>query len=79
MGDEALFQKLAKSNIDLYNGKGVKKIIVTSPHCLYTFKNEYPDLGGEWEVVHYTEVLAQAVADGKLKLSRRRSRSRGSA
>jgi Fe-S oxidoreductase len=69
IGDEALFQKLAQSNIALYNGKGVKKIIVTSPHCLYTFKNEYPELGGEWEVFHYTEVLSKAVADGKLKFS----------
>ncbi|MGC8658741.1 MAG: (Fe-S)-binding protein [Desulfomonilaceae bacterium] len=69
VGDEALFQKLAESNINLYNGKGVKKIIVTSPHCLYTFKNEYPDLGGNWEVYHYTEVLAEALKGGKLTLS----------
>jgi len=69
IGDEELFQKLAKSNIDLYNSRGVKKIIVTSPHCLFTFKNEYPELGGEYEVVHYTEILAEAVKQGKLKLS----------
>jgi len=69
IGDEQLFQNLAKSNINLYNSKGVKKIIVTSPHCLYTFKNEYPDLGGEYEVYHYTEILARAVSEGKLKLS----------
>lgn len=69
IGDEALFSKLAESNIKLYNDKGVKKIIVTSPHCLYTFRNEYPELGGEYEVYHYTEILAQAVADGKITLS----------
>lgn len=69
IGDEALFSKLAESNIKLYNDKGVKKIIVTSPHCLYTLRNEYPDLGGEYEVYHYTEILAQAVADGKITLS----------
>ncbi len=69
IGDENLFQKLAESNIQLYNGKGVKKIIVTSPHCLYTFKNEYPEFGGEWEVYHYTEILSQAVKDGSLKFS----------
>ncbi len=69
IGDEALFSKLAESNINLYNGKGVKKIIVTSPHCLYTFKNEYPELGGEYEVYHYTEILAQAAAEGKISLS----------
>ena len=66
LGDEELFQKLAQSNIELFNGKGVKKIITTSPHCLWTFKNEYPELGGEWEVIHYTELLKQLVADGKL-------------
>jgi Fe-S oxidoreductase len=69
VGDEELFQKLAKSNVDLFNGKGVKKIIVTSPHCLFTFKNEYPELGGEYEVLHYTEILAQAVKDGTLQFS----------
>ncbi len=69
IGDEALFQKLAESNIALYKSKGVKKIIVTSPHCLYTFKNEYPELGGEFEVYHYTEILASAVAEGKLAFS----------
>ncbi len=67
VGDEELFTKLAQSNIDLYKSKGVKKIIVTSPHCLATFKTDYPELGGEFEVYHYTEVLAKAIADGKLK------------
>ncbi len=68
IGDEALFGKLVESNINLYNSKGVKKIITTSPHCLYTFKNEYPEFGGEYEVYHYTEILAKALAEGKLKL-----------
>jgi Fe-S oxidoreductase len=67
LGDEELFQKLAQSNIALFNGKGVKKIITTSPHCLWTFKNEYPELGGEWEVIHYTELLTQLVEENKLK------------
>lgn len=69
VGEEELFQSLAQSNVNLYNSKGVKKIIVTSPHCLYTFKNEYPELGGEWEVYHYTEILNQAVKEGKISLS----------
>ena len=69
IGDEQLFHKLAQSNIDLYKSRGVKKIIVTSPHCLFTFKNDYPELGGEWEVVHYTEILSQAIKDGRLKFS----------
>ncbi len=66
LGDEELFQKLAQSNIELFNGKGVKKIITTSPHCLWTFKNEYPEMGGEWEVIHYTELLSQLLNEGKL-------------
>jgi Fe-S oxidoreductase len=66
LGDEELFQKLAQSNIGLFNSKGVKKIITTSPHCLWTFKNEYPELGGEWEVIHYTELLNQLVEEGNL-------------
>ncbi len=70
LGDEELFQKLAQSNIELFNGKGVKKIITTSPHCLWTFKNEYPELGGEWDVIHYTELLEQLVADGKLSFTK---------
>jgi Fe-S oxidoreductase len=69
IGDEQLFQKLASSNIELFNGRGVKKIIVTSPHCLYTFKKEYPELGGEYEVFHYSEILAQALKEGKLPMS----------
>lgn len=69
IGDEQLFENLAKSNIELFNSKGVKKIIVTSPHCLYTFKNEYPELGGEWEVFHYTEILSKASTDGLLKMT----------
>lgn len=70
LGDEELFQKLAQSNIQLYNGKGVKKIITTSPHCYWTFKNEYPELGGEWEVTHYTEFLKNLLAEGKLSFTK---------
>lgn len=69
LGDEELFQKLAQANIELFNAKGVKKIITTSPHCLWTFSQEYPELGGQWEVIHYTELLSQCVQDGRLKLS----------
>lgn len=69
-GDEELFQKLAQSNIDLFASKGVKKIITTSPHCLWTFRNEYPELGAQWEVFHYTEILERAQAEGKLSFTR---------
>jgi len=74
LGDEELFQKLAQSNIELFNAKGVKKIITTSPHCLWTFTQEYPELGGQWEVIHYTELLAQCVEAGRLKLSAKGSK-----
>ena len=69
IGDEELFKKLARGNIELFKSKGVRKIITTSPHCLYTFKNEYPELGGEFEAVHYTELLAGLLREGKLNLS----------
>ena len=66
LGDEALFTKLAESNINLFNGKGVKKIITLSPHCMETFSKDYPELGGEYEVIHYTEILADLLKAGKL-------------
>jgi len=66
VGDEDLFQKLAAANMDLFTANGVKKIITTSPHCMWSFKNDYPGLGAEWEVFHYTEILSRLVADGKI-------------
>jgi len=70
MGDEALFNSTAGKNIKLYKEKGVKKIITTSPHCYTTFTKEYPELGGEFEVLHYTQLLARLLKEGKLKLSK---------
>lgn len=70
IGAEEEFGELARYNIDLFTKKGVKKIITTSPHCLYTFKNEYPEFGAEFEVVHYTELLTDLVSGGKLKFSK---------
>ena len=70
MGDEQLFLNTAEKNIKLYQEQGVKKIITVSPHCYYTFTQEYPDLGGEFEVVHYTQLLAALMEEGKLKLSK---------
>ena len=68
LGDEALFTKLAESNIKLFQSKGVKKIITTSPHCLFAFKKDYPELGGEFEAQHYTEVLGGLLKEGKLTI-----------
>lgn len=70
IGAEEEFSSLAESNIELFNNKGVKKIITTSPHCFYTFKNEYPEFGGEFEVIHYTELFAQLISEGKIKPSK---------
>ena len=66
IGDEELFKKLAESNIELFRSRGVRKILTTSPHCLYTFKYEYPELGGEFEVMHYTQLLAELAREGRL-------------
>lgn len=69
IGSEQTFEGLANANIKLFQSKGVKKIITTSPHCLYTFRAEYPELGGTFEVVHYTQLFDELVAAGKLKPS----------
>lgn len=66
VGDEELFSKLAEANMRLFDSRGVKKIITTSPHCSWTFRNEYPELGAEWEVFHYTEILRDLAKDGRL-------------
>ncbi len=66
IGDEALFTKLAEQNIALYKEKGVKKIITTSPHCYTTFTKEYKELGGDFEVQHYSQFLTKLIREGKL-------------
>ena len=69
LGNEYLFQTLAEANIETLNGYKIKKIVTNCPHCLNTLKNEYPAFGGNYEVVHGTELVAQLVADGRLKLT----------
>lgn len=66
VGAEELFRKLALANIELFVGRGVKKIITTSPHCFVALTQEYTELGGKFEVVHYVKVLKDLVAEGKL-------------
>ncbi|MAT06838.1 MAG: iron-sulfur protein [Acidimicrobiaceae bacterium] len=68
-GNEYLFQMLAMPNIEMLNGMGVKKIITQCPHCFNTLLNEYPQLGGHYEVVHHTQLLEQLIADGRLDVS----------
>jgi Fe-S oxidoreductase len=66
LGNEYLFQAMAQQNVDTFNGYGVKKVITQCPHCFNSIKNEFPQFGGDYKVLHHTEVLAQLVADGKL-------------
>ena len=68
-GNEFLFQMMAQANIEVLNNYGVKKIITTCPHCYNTLKNEYPDFGGHYQVVHHTELLAELLRQGRLKPS----------
>lgn len=67
-GNELAFQMQAIGNIEVLNAYEVKKIITICPHCFNIFKNEYPELGGEYEVVHYTQLFDQWMKEGKLKL-----------
>jgi len=69
-GNESLFQALAGSNISVFGQNGVKNIVVSSPHCYHTFKNEYPELGGNFEVSHFTQYLWGLIESGRLKLSK---------
>jgi Fe-S oxidoreductase len=67
-GGEQEFKELAKGNIKTFIDHGVKKIIVSSPHCLHTFKNEYPEFMVDFEVVHVSQLLAELIAEGRLSL-----------
>ncbi len=68
-GNEYIFQMLAMQNIETLDGLGVKKIITQCPHCFNTLKNEYPQLDGNYEVIHHSELLAQLIADGRLSMA----------
>ncbi len=67
-GNEFLFQMTAAMNIETLNMYGVKKIVAACPHCFNTLKNEYPELGGNYEVVHHTQLINELLAEGKIKL-----------
>ena len=70
IGNEYLFQSLAEQNIKTLNDYGVKKVLTACAHCFNTIKNEYPQFGGAYEVVHHTEFIAELVAQGRLTLDR---------
>lgn len=67
-GNEFLFQMQAVSNIQVMNGYNVKKVVTACPHCFNTIKNEYPALGGNYEVIHHSTFLQQLINDGKVGL-----------
>jgi Fe-S oxidoreductase len=67
-GNEFLFQMQAMQNIEVMNGYGVKRIVTACPHCFNTLKNEYPNLGGNYEVVHHTQLINELLADGRLAI-----------
>ncbi|MVN22634.1 (Fe-S)-binding protein [Mucilaginibacter arboris] len=66
-GNEFLFQMQAITNIEVLNAYKVKKIVTGCPHCFNTLKNEYPQLGGSYEVIHHTQLIQQLIDEGKLK------------
>jgi Fe-S oxidoreductase len=70
LGMEYLFQMMAQMNTETLNEAGATRIITACPHCLNTLKNEYPDFGGHFEVIHHSEILAQLIVDGKLSPQR---------
>jgi Fe-S oxidoreductase len=67
-GNEFLFQMMAYQNIQVLNGYGIKKIVTTCPHCFNTLKNEYPELGGHYDVIHHTQLIQELIESGKLRL-----------
>ncbi|POY38508.1 CoB--CoM heterodisulfide reductase [Solitalea longa] len=67
-GNEFLFQMMAMTNIEVLNAYNIKKIVTACPHCFNTLKNEYPELGGNYEVLHHSQLLQQLIDEGKLKI-----------
>jgi heterodisulfide reductase subunit D len=67
-GNEFLFQMQAMQNIEVMNGYGVKRIVTACPHCFNTLKNEYPNLGGNYEVVHHTQLINELLTSGRLSI-----------
>jgi len=68
-GNEFMFQMMAYQNINILNGYGIKKIVTACPHCFNTLKNEYPELGGNYEVIHHSTYLQQLIDERKIKLN----------
>ncbi|MDZ4247135.1 MAG: (Fe-S)-binding protein [Dehalococcoidia bacterium] len=69
MGNEYLFQLQALKNIEAMNGYGIKKVVTSCPHCFYTLKYEYPQFGGQFEVIHHSQLLKELLDAGKIKMA----------
>lgn len=67
-GNEFMFQMMAWQNIQVLNNYGIKKIVTTCPHCFNTLKNEYPELGGNYEVIHHSSFLQQLINEGRIRM-----------
>ncbi|MGZ6081582.1 MAG: (Fe-S)-binding protein, partial [Myxococcaceae bacterium] len=70
LGNEYLYQTLARNNVEAFNGLGVKAVITQCPHCFNTIKNEYPAFGGDYRVISHTELISELIRDKRIKLSR---------
>lgn len=68
-GNEYLFNELANANVEILNSIAPKRIVTTCPHCLHTLKNEYPAFGGNYQVIHHSQLINELVGDGKLTLT----------
>jgi len=77
MGDEFLFQELAAANLKTLARYGVKRIVTHCPHCFNSFKNDYAQFGGQFEVLHHTQLLAALVAEGKLRINAKMNATMG--
>jgi Fe-S oxidoreductase len=67
-GNEYLFNELASANVEMLNNVNPKRIVTTCPHCLHTLKNEYPAFGGNYTVIHHSQLIAELIASGRLEL-----------
>lgn len=67
-GNEFMFQMMAYQNIQILNNYGIRKIVTTCPHCFNILKNEYKELGGDYEVIHHTTLLQQLIDEGKIRI-----------
>lgn len=68
-GNEFIFQMTAIQNIETLNGYNIRKIVTACPHCFNTLKNEYPALGGHYEVIHHTQLLQELINEGRIKMT----------